>query len=92
VIENKAQIEFTHLYPNQTADIFAELDMNSISSDNITEEEKVDKENKIVLESVNLDETGHVTNKNFDTITLPFGYKYVKAEGEENNIITAENT
>jgi hypothetical protein len=66
--------------------------MNSISSDNITEEEKINKENKIVLESVDLDETGHVTNKNFDTITLPYGYKHIKAEGEVNNVITAENT
>jgi hypothetical protein len=68
-----------HEYPTKVLDTKSEFNINNNGD-------------SIILETINIDEKGHITNKNQETVTLPYGYKYIKVEGEKNNIITAENT
>ena len=55
-------IHFEHLYPNKSVDTESDFDVNG-NGDTIN------------LETIAVDETGHVINKNTNTVTLPFGYK-----------------
>jgi hypothetical protein len=63
----KSLITFTHEYPTKKDDTTSEIDIN----------EGVDT---IILETVSVDEKGHIINKNQNTVTLPSGFKFVEAE------------
>lgn len=71
-------IKYEHNYPNQKNDVIKDsLDLNNPSLDTIT------------LETVSTDTTGHVTNKNLQTVTLPYGYKTFIGD---NGTTSASNT
>ena len=63
----KSLMTFTHEYPTKKDDTTSEIDIN----------ESVDT---IILETVSVDEKGHIINKNQNTVTLPSGFKFVEAE------------
>lgn len=60
--EGISQLVFNHKYPKEVEDTTSESDVN-------------DNGDSIVLETINLDDKGHVINKVQNTVTLPFGYK-----------------
>jgi hypothetical protein len=69
-------LAITHEPTEEVADEEAELDLNN-NGDILT------------LETINIDDRGHVINKKQTEITLPFGYKSIKADTGE---LIAENT
>ena len=73
-------VSFAHLYPNKIADTPSDLDLNTAN-----------EKNKIELITSNIDETGHVTNKDVKTVTLPFGFKTIFAD-KDKGFYTAVNT
>lgn len=65
-----------HEYPAYQNDTTSKSDVNG-------------KGDTIVLETIKVDDKGHVINKNQETITLPFGYK---SFSDKTNTSTAQNS
>lgn len=74
-------ITITHQYPSEIADTFSETNLN-------TTEEK----NSIVLETLVHDDAGHIVNVNYNTVTLPYGYKTFKDSNDDVGSSSADNT
>lgn len=73
----KPKVRFEHEYPYKKDNTTSNLNLND------------EKEDSIQLETISLDETGHVTNTDTKTVTLPYGYK-IFTDGQNEAI--AENT
>lgn len=73
-------ISLDHIYPTEKLVIKENvINMNTDQKDNIN-----------YIKDIKIDETGHITEKEQDVITLPYGFKKIKAEkGKE---IEAKNT
>lgn len=71
------KVTFSHDYPYKVDDTTSSLDMNDSKN-------TVDQKNKIVLETLSRDATGHVTTVNQHTVTLPYNYKTITVDKATN--------
>ena len=68
--DNTTIVTYSHDYPNVQEDTSTDFDMNTATIQ--------DNKDKIVLETLRHDNTGHIINVNQHTVTLPYGYKTIK--------------
>lgn len=68
--DNTTIVTYSHDYPNVQEDTSTDFDMNTATIQ--------DNKDKIVLETLKHDNTGHIINVNQHTVTLPYGYKTIK--------------
>ena len=77
-------VHFNHEYPKKVPDATSSSNLNE-SGDIIVD--------TITLETIGVDDKGHVTHKEIETITLPYGYKTFKDALDNNaNKSSAKNT
>ena len=63
-----------HIYPHTESDTKNTLDLNSGDS------------NTLDIQTSKSDETGHIINRNTQTVTLPYGFKTISTNGVGNSI------
>ena len=74
--DNTTVVTYSHDYPNVQEDTSTDFDMNTATTQ--------DNKDKIVLETLRHDDTGHIINVNQHTVTLPYGYKTIKVANSSN--------
>ena len=85
----KDEVIYSHDYPKKINDITTLYSNKNIFEDseeyknqtgankNILSDEKT--KNELKLQTVNIDDTGHVISRDIETVTLPFGFKTVQS-------------
>ena len=70
------KVVYSHDYPAMKDDTTSTLDLNG-------------NRDYIVLETLTHDEKGHIVNVNKETVTLPYGYKTIKAANTADTVVDA---
>lgn len=86
---NIDKLVFTHEYPYQESNTFSYSNKNNIQESVANEQPTTDK---ISLETVVLDNAGHVKHVNTETVTLPYGFKTIKVSNDSQTVADAAST